>query len=56
MNYSAGNGVFGYGAGSGSINYGGGVRIGKPNSGQGGAGGVSGGGGGSGYCLIKWYE
>jgi len=46
---SAGSGVLGYGAGGG---YNMGVRVGKNNSGQGGAQTQS----GSGYCLVKWYE
>ena len=46
---SSGPGVFGFGAGGG---YASGVRIAKPNTGQGCVDGTS----GSGYCLIKWYE
>lgn len=51
----AGSGVLGYGAG-GSNTFVGGVRVPKPNSGQGGGGGNGGQPGASGYCLIKWYE
>ena len=49
---SAGSGLLGYGVGGGTLS-GTGVRIGKPNSGQGAAINQN---AGSGYCLIKWYE